>query len=273
MRRTLKLVKAVGHRITSKSIALYKEKKTPYATRIKEQNNIFEEIGVSNDRELIQKQLNECLKEGNLPPYNEDLGMYSEHLMLFSAIALNHQYQPNNILEIGTYDGKSSLILSKLFPAATITTIDLRDNDPTFTSSYGRAEEEARMSFIKERNSILAKSNNINFIQENSLYLARLEGAKFDMIWVDGAHGYPVACCDITSSIKLLSDKGILMCDDVWIKLGNSDKMYASTATNETLQAYDNARITRTKLIRKRLGFKHLAGEKFVSFSTLIKHN
>ena len=271
MLRTLRLAKAISRRITAQSIALYKEKKTPYATRLKEQKNIFTEIGASSDRELTQKRLNECLKEGNLPPYNEDLGMYSEHLMLFSAIALNHQYRPNNILEIGTYDGKSALILSKLFPDATITTIDLQDNDPTFTSSYGREDEEARLSFIQERDSNLSKSNNINFIQKNSLYLARLEGAKFDMIWIDGAHGYPVACCDITSSIKLLSDKGILMCDDVWTKLGNSDKMYSSIATNETLQAYDDAGITRTKLIRKRLGIRHLAGEKFVSFSTLMQ--
>jgi len=89
------------------------------------------------------------------------------------------------------------------------------------------------------------------------------------LIWVDGAHGYPVACCDITNSIRFLSKSGILMYDDVWIKIKKSDRMYSSTASWETLSEYDNAGITRTRLLRKRLGTKHLVNEKFVSFSSL----
>ena len=29
----------------------------------------------------------------------------------------------------------------------------------------------------------------------------------FDLIWIDGAHGYPVVCSDITNAIRLAHEK------------------------------------------------------------------
>lgn len=101
--------------------------------------------------------------------------------------------------------------------------------------------------------------------------MTRREIGLFDLIWLDGAHGYPVASCDITNSIRLLSMQGILMCDDVWTKIGRSDKMYSSIASWETLHEDDIAGITRTILLRKRLGNRHLAAQKYVSFTRLIQ--
>jgi len=95
--------------------------------------------------------------------------------MIFAAIAMSNQYNPLNILEIGTYDGKTAFILSQLFPTAAITTIDLKDDDPIFWDSYGREQADDRRLFITQRNYNLANGSNINFIQQNSLYLARLE--------------------------------------------------------------------------------------------------
>jgi len=269
MLQVIRKSKAVLSAIGAKAITLYKEKACPLATRLKEQEYGYLEIGLPGDRTAIQEKLNKCLQDSDFPPYNEDDGMQSEHLMIFAAIAMSNQYNPLNILEIGTYDGKTAHILSQLFPTAAITTIDLKDDDPIFSDSYGREQADDRRLFITQRNYNLAKGNNINFIQYNSLYLARLEVGNYDLIWVDGAHGYPVACCDITNSIRFLSKSGILMCDDVWIKIKKSDRMYSSTASWETLSEYDNAGITRTRLLRKRLGTKHLVNEKFVSFSSL----
>lgn len=254
---------------STKAVTLYKDKACPLTVRLKEQECAYSEIGLPSDRAAIQEKLDNCLQDSGLPPYNEDNGMYSEHLMIFTAIAMSGQYNPLNILEIGTYDGKTACILAQLFPKAAITTIDLKDDDPIFAGSYGREEEDERQSLITQRDLNLAKADNISFTQQNSLHLSRLGAGNYDLIWVDGAHGYPVACCDITNSIRLLSKNGILMCDDVWVKINKSDRIYSSIASWETLSEYDNAEITRTSLLRKRLGKKHLAHEKFVSFSSL----
>ena len=48
-----------------------------------------------------------------------------------------------------------------------------------------------------------------------------------DLIWVDGAHSYPIVSADITNSIRLMKNKrSILMCDDIWRKTKRNDNMY-----------------------------------------------
>ena len=51
--------------------------------------------------------------------------MVSEHQYIFSALSQNNNFNFNKILEIGSYDGKNALLLSKLFPNSKIKTLDL----------------------------------------------------------------------------------------------------------------------------------------------------
>ena len=53
----------------------------------------------------------------DLEKYNELEGMYSEHLIIFAALAKSNN-QIRNILEIGTHNGKTACILARLFPLA-----------------------------------------------------------------------------------------------------------------------------------------------------------
>ena len=99
-------------------------------------------------------------------------GLYSEHLIIFAAIAKS-DYKIKNILEIGTHNGRTSSILSKLFPKANITTIDLQDNDPNLKNTYKR--DTNLKLFIKKRNKLISQQKNINFIQMNSLELSNLK--------------------------------------------------------------------------------------------------
>ena len=65
--------------------------------------------------------------------YNEKLGDIKKmqisisqcHFLHFIIKILN----PKNILEIGTYDAKTSMILASLFPESIIRTIDLEDDN------------------------------------------------------------------------------------------------------------------------------------------------
>ena len=112
--------------------------------------------------------MNNILISLGFKKYDELDGLYSEHLIIFATIAKsNHKIE--KILEIGTHNGKTTTILSKLFPKATITTIDLKDNDPIFRKTYQR--ENNFKKFIKNRNDLISKHKNINFIQFNSLNL------------------------------------------------------------------------------------------------------
>ena len=38
------------------------------------------------------------------------------------------------------------------------------------------------------------------------------------MIWVDGDHKYPVSAWDICNAYHLLNSKGIMICDDIYLK-------------------------------------------------------
>ena len=161
------------------------------------------------DQNLIfsKKQLNriEAIKKVNLIKnkysfLNQE--MSSEHEVIFSALSLKKNFF--KILEIGTFNGANSFLLSKLFPKAKILTIDLSDNDYLFKKSYNRSQNSKLIEFINNRNSILAKSDNIIFKQMNSINLFSTN-EKYDLIWIDGAHGYPIVTIDIINALKLIS--------------------------------------------------------------------
>jgi len=67
-------------------------------------------------------------------------GMASVHWTLFSCLAETKSIK--NILEIGTYDGSATKVLSQLFPESRIETVDLPDDDPILRNSYSRDSED-----------------------------------------------------------------------------------------------------------------------------------
>ena len=92
---------------------------------------------------------------------------------------------------------------------------------------------------------------------------------KYDLIWIDGAHGYPVVCSDITNAISMSQENTIIMCDDVWKNIKTSDKIYSSIAAWETLESFQESGILENYYFRKRLGKKFLGSQKFISLSRL----
>jgi predicted O-methyltransferase YrrM len=80
----------------------------------------------SLDRMSALKKLNDVTQNLFELDYSENRGMWSEHLVIFSALSLNEEIDISSILEIGTFKGETTLILSELFPKANITSIDLK---------------------------------------------------------------------------------------------------------------------------------------------------
>jgi predicted O-methyltransferase YrrM len=241
----------------------YYKKTYNYLFFEKKQNHVFKKIGL--DRSKAIKKLYEIY---NKYPFLKN-NMQSEHGTLFSAISLKKE--KIKILEIGTYDGKNAYLLSKLFPKAFITTIDLPNNDKNFRSTYNRNDKFYK--FCKSRNKIIKRSKNIFFKKINSLNLIFCK-KKFDLIWIDGAHGYPVVTSDIINSIKLLNTNGVILCDDIFLEnILPQDDIYTSVATFETLKNLEKAGIINYKLIYKRLDINNNSNPDLRKFIGFVKIN
>ena len=155
-----------------------------------------------------------------------------------------------------------------MFKDSNIDTIDLKKDHKIFTDFYNRSHKLGK--FIKERDEIIKKEKRINFQELNSLRLYN-HPKKYDLIWIDGAHGYPVVCMDIINSLKILNFNGIIMCDDVFINQIKSDGIYQSVATYETLQELKNENIIDYKLIYKRLTKEHNFSEKSRKYVAVVR--
>jgi hypothetical protein len=209
------------------------------------QNHIFEKLNL--DRNLGLKKLIKIKKNHEIL---NNRGMASEHEVLFSSLSCNPKFNMDQILEVGTYDGANAFLLSLLFENSNIETIDLKKNHDDFKNFYNRENNISK--FIELRNSYLSKNKNIYFKEINSVNLINYK-KKYDLIWIDGAHGYPVVCMDIVNSLRILNDKGIIMCDDVFINQIDSDKMYSSNAAYETLSELKKEGLINIDFIFKRL--------------------
>jgi len=227
------------------------------------QANYYSELGL--DRTEGLKKLNSILMSNFNNLYSEKHNTYSEHLVLFSSISIANE-KILNILEIGTFNGQTALILSKLFPKAKITTIDLPSDNQEFVDTYDRTDSSSK--FIRNRNHIIGEQESIEFLEMNSISLA-LFSNNFDLIWIDGAHGYPTVAMDIINSIRLINKNGFILIDDIFERRVSSDKYYRSIAGYESLEAIKAAGlIDEFSIIPKRLSSKENVPwkQKFIGF-------
>ena len=213
---------------------------------LQSQNLKFIEIGL-NINEAISK-LNLVLKEIYGKEYTEKNGMWSEHLILFAALS-NSTKTIKNILEIGTFNGETSVVLNRLFPDSSILTIDLKFDEILKTKMYQYATEGNMLE--KNRSANLESLSNVHFLEMNSLDLINFN-QKFDLIWIDGEHTYPTAAVDIANSVRLLSATGVAICDDVYIK--TEEGAGRSIASLQTLEALSESNLIKYTLLHKRIG-------------------
>lgn len=198
-------------------------------------------------------------------PGAEFSGETSEHYPLFAAPAASG-FSPQKVLEIGTFDGRFARFLAEIFPSAIVHTIDL-PRDHGVANDCGR---NRWASYEQVRQSNLQTSARISLFEQNSLALSLHSGNVYDLIWVDGDHGYPVAAADIVNSLRLLKSGGIVCLDDVFKSVVDPDELLRSLASSQTLSALEKAGLVRNfSLIRKRLApEKNLPWtEKYIAFA------
>tara|TARA_B100000989_G_scaffold169710_1_gene126997 strand:- start:507 stop:1283 length:777 start_codon:yes stop_codon:yes gene_type:complete len=212
---------------------------------VEDQNNKFKLLGF-NRKQALEK-LSIIKKKYDFL----DRKMSTEHETLLSALSYKMDMPKIEILEIGTYDGANSFLLSILFQNSNITTIDLPDDNEEFIKTYERQKNLDK--FIRKRDEILSDVKNIEFVKTNSINLIKSK-KKFDIIWIDGAHGYPTICIDIINSFNMLNENGIALCDDVFLtKPLNEDQVYRSIGAFQTLKTLEDEKLISLNLFYKRL--------------------
>lgn len=204
-------------------------------------------LGLSRAQGIIK--LNSVLSKIYGRLYSERNGMWSEHLILFASIS-ESDYEINNILEIGTFNGETARIFSELFPLSKITTIDLIFEDILETKMYEYETNEKKL--INSRITNLKSLPNVNFIEMNSLELIK-SSDSFDLIWIDGDHKYPTVSIDIANAVRLLSPNGIGVCDDIYTKNTKANIGGRSIASLQTIVAMSKSKLIEYTLVHKRI--------------------
>lgn len=190
-------------------------------------------------------------------PHTDLKSHRSQHYELVAAIG--QAIKAKRILEIGTADASFTSFVARAFPDSLVETIDLPVNDQRFwnatddESSINKAVSSDSVSESPElrvRNENLRSSPNIVFREMNSLELSRFEDHKYDLIWVDGDHTFPVVACDFANAVRLLEIGGVMMCDDIYLTGGRKGK-WGSQETLKVLDAFEKAKMTKTSFVLK----------------------
>ena len=215
---------------------------------LSEQNEVFLSLGLDRGEGL--NKLNSVLEDIYGVSYSEKRGMWSEHLLIFAAIAISDR-AVSNILEIGTFNGETARILSALFPSSQILTVDLPFSEIKKTKMYEYETKNSQL--ILKRNANLKLLSNVEFLEKNSLTLINT-ALSFDLIWIDGDHSYPVAAIDISNAVRMLNPDGVGICDDVYLDAREGQLDGRSKSSIETLRSLNNAGLISYNLLSKRIG-------------------
>lgn len=210
-----------------------------------EQESLFDSLKLN--RSLGLSKLNQLCTETFGREYSEHNGMWSEHLVFFSSVSVS-DFPVKKILEIGTFKGETTSMLSGLFPNAEIISVDLSHKEIRDNGTYSYALDEIQN--LAKRNAL----ENVQFLETNSVNLLNLDDV-FDLIWVDGYHLAPTVVIDISNSVRLLRRGGIALCDDVYLKKTWIERD-SDLSSMQVLKVLAGCGLINQKMIYKRVGKK-----------------
>ncbi len=174
-----------------------------------------------NDRLISQDQLN-------------DTKIFSDRWHWISTLPTGISF-----MEVGVAAGDYSEHILKTLKPSRLTLIDLfvqSDNTLARPDFKQRYYEGQNYEFVKNR---FRENPNVEIIRGNSLgvlkQLATAEPKSFDVIYLDAGHKYDTLPIDITNSVAILKDNGILALNDYMAWDENGDRYDVIYAVNEFL--------------------------------------
>ena len=142
---------------------------------------------------------------------------------------------PNNILEIGTYEGLVAIWFSKNFPKSKVYAVDPLIQDLNTLKERVESEQinnlNINLDIIKSENIIFEKKTSDSFFLNNKLL--------FDIVYIDGLHTYEACTKDLLNSFKFLNVEGYMMIDDVRLDV-YPNKLNVINAIKNFLDCYSN---------------------------------
>ena len=155
--------------------------------------------------------------------FNDDWITYKTNIML--NIFENHNIYPKEILEIGVHEGFSTIFFQYAFKDFHTDVVDIFLNDT-------RKKFEANINIINLKKINIFQTTSHNFLVNNK--------KKYDLIFVDGGHGYLDVIFDLFYSFQYLNINGLLLIDDYDWKEQNKDKS-VRLATNNFLDIIEGS--------------------------------
>ena len=120
------------------------------------------------------------------------------------------------ILEIGSYEGRSTNFLLRTLPNATVTCVDAWDAD-AYTRRR-REVAEAHIAAVEKRFDANTRHfhDRVYKVKKTSLafFAEKLGQSRFDLIYVDGSHYCDDVLCDALHSFDMVRAGGIVIFDD-----------------------------------------------------------
>lgn len=141
-------------------------------------------------------------------------GWFDQHipswLSIFADCGLARE-RPLDILEIGSFEGRSSLFLLRQFPQARLTAVD------TWQGSDEHSVEQK--TSLGDRFAANVAEHRARIEQRVGSSLTMLpqldsEGRRYDLIYVDGSHLADDVLRDAISAWRLLKSGGVMIFDD-----------------------------------------------------------
>lgn len=161
-----------------------------------------------------------------------DHDWFSPNINNLKTLVQGNEHAPLRILEIGSFEGRSTVFLAHHFPKSTITAVD---------TWQGSAEHQGNsdIDFVQAKSNfdfnIGQFPDRITAIQGRSfdVLLDLLKSnQKFDFVYVDGAHDAVSVNCDLILSFQLLTLGGLIYCDDYYWGFNEPEHMSSTHMNN-----------------------------------------
>lgn len=116
-----------------------------------------------------------------------------------------------DMLEIGSWEGRSTVFLTHYFPNAKITCVDTWKGSDEHVGDEGLKSVEERFD-----SNVVRFGERVRKFKGTSLqFFSGIDlTEKYDLIYVDGSHHADDVMCDILNAFRCLKPNGIMICDD-----------------------------------------------------------
>jgi len=153
----------------------------------------------SNYQKIIKDQLR----------IKEDWFSNNINTLDFFFTGINLYNKKINMLEIGSYEGNSSVFFLKYFPNLNLTCVDTFEGSiEQENKNFNKVYENFKFNVSEYENRLkIVKDTSDNFFQSSSI-------SFYDLIYIDGSHYYKDVLNDAKNSYKLLNKNGYLIFDD-----------------------------------------------------------